>query len=224
MPLKPRPTRVTRQGEVVPNEHATAAGKALQYSNVLLAMRAIELEHEDIASGNKMLNRYVRVRDRLISTMGCSKASAERAIREGKLIRTNRFLAELPQKGAELSIQLQRIADRHEEDEPAAAVAAIREIARINGLHAPKELTITQGDRGVVDDLRAVMDCLSERGRAALDIVLDELEEAKSSGRLALPDPDVIEGEIVGETGEAVEEGGAAHAGDDGDDTPGPAG
>lgn len=202
MPRKPRPTRYRDQRRV-PNEMHAAAGGALLAQNAILAAAAVDLEHADVASGQPLRMRYSRVRAALVKKYHCSVAAAERAIAEGKVLRMESWLAELPTKRAELSLQLQRIADAHESEEPQAAVAAIREMARLNGLYAPKQLKVTHGVELPLQ-LDAILGVLSPRGHAALAIVMEEIEAAKSAGRLALPAPaadeDVTDAEIVSDS------------------------
>lgn len=143
MPPKPKPTRVTRTGNVVPNEAATAAGGALMDRNFIQRDFAIETLLADIEARHPAVNRYVRVRDAIEKRFGCSRSSAERVIRLAKLHLAERFAEELPTRRAEICEQLQRIADEQEMEQPMAAIAALREIATIVGLHAPKRLDVT---------------------------------------------------------------------------------
>lgn len=76
-------------------------------------------------------------------------------------------------------------------------IAASREIGRMNGAYAPDKVEVSHGPPPELPlQLDAILGILSERGRAALDVVWDEIEQAKADGRLALPQPE-IEDEIV---------------------------
>lgn len=189
MPKKPRPTRLKDLRKVrVPNEMHSVAGGALLAQSPVLAAAAVDLEIADVSKGSPLKGRYSRIRTALMKKFGCSSAHAERAIALGKAIRMEQWLADLPSKRAELSIWLERIATAHEDDEPSAAIAAIREIARLNGLYAPKQFKVTHG----VDlplQLDAILEVLDERGHAALAVVMEQIEAAKAAGRLALPAP-----------------------------------
>src|SRR5262245_52435511 len=106
---------------------------------------AIRAELDDIEAGGVTKGRYVRVRDAIIARFNCSRSEAERAIARGKIFIAERFDAELPARRAEVCRQLQRIADEQEQQHPVAAVAALREQAKILGLYAPKKLEVTHG-------------------------------------------------------------------------------
>lgn len=210
MPRKPKPTRLRDQRAVrpprrarVPNEMYTAASGALLAQNAILAAAAVDYELQDAVEGNPLRKRYSRVRDLLMKRHGCSRTSAERAIAEGKVLRMERWIdKELPNKRAELSLQLQRIADAHEDEEPSAAVAALREIGRLNGLYAPSQLKVTHGAELPLQ-LDAILAILDEKGHAALAVIQEQIERAKAEGRLALPAAgatsggDVTDAEIV---------------------------
>lgn len=202
MPRKPRPTR-HRDDRRVPNEHYTAAGGALLARNAVLAAAAVDLELADVAAGQPLRMRYSRVRAALVKKYKCSCSVAERAIADGKVIRLQQWHADLPNKRADLAIRLERIAEAHEDGEPTAAVAAIREIARLYGLYAAKQLKVTHGVELPLQ-LDAILGVLSPRGHAALAIVMEEIEAAKTAGRLALAAPaadeDVTDAEIVSDS------------------------
>ena len=86
-----------------------------------------------------------------------------------------------------------------------AAIAASREVSRLTGAYAPKQVEVTHtGTVEIALKLDAILDVLDEAGRAALHVVLAQIEDAKASGRLALPAPEeeVEDAEIVGEPAE----------------------
>jgi len=198
MPRKPRPTKINHK-RVVRNNLATAADGALHERSALRMHLALSLEMADIEAGRPTKGRYSRVRKAIMERTICSHDEAERAIARGKIYMAEKFIAELPTKRAEACRQLQRIADDNEQSQPLAAVAALREQSRILGLHAPKKIELSQADRETLD-LRAVIECLDETGRAALDVVLAQIEAAKAAGRLALPPPDApVDAELVDE-------------------------
>lgn len=189
MPRKPKPTRVARDGTIVPNENRTAAHGALMERNVARRDFAIRAEFEDINAGNPTKGRYVRVRERIEKYFNCSQTSAERAMRAAEIHLAERFDAELPAERAKTCRQLQQIADEQEQKQPHAAVAALALKAKIVGMLAPKKIEVTHGaSPELALQLDAILVVLSDAGRAALDVVLAEIEAAKRDGRLALPE------------------------------------
>ncbi|HEU4727670.1 MAG TPA: hypothetical protein VFT22_07270 [Kofleriaceae bacterium] len=183
---KPRPKIINRQKRLVDNPHATAADGALLERNAARMHYAIDAEFRDIEANQPAKNRYTRVRAAIMDHFHCSKSEAERAIARAKVYLAQKFVDELPAKRAEICRQLQRIADAQEEAEPQAAIAALREQARILGLHAPQELKITTGEE-VPLQLDAVLDVLDEEGLAALRVLQSKIDAAKQAGLLALP-------------------------------------
>jgi hypothetical protein len=219
MSTKPRPTRKRRDGKIVPNEKATAfSGRsrrkdashktpqtplsgALQLGNSDVVATANELFFADVESRQPALGRYTRVLKKLMLHFTCSKSTAERGIRDAELVRAADAEERRPQLRHRVTEQLHQIADREEERQPIAAVAALREIARISGLHAPQKLEVTHTTDGPLFDLRAVIGILDEAGLAAWDVLLEQIDRAERAGRL-LPmgretDGAVIDAEIV---------------------------
>lgn len=197
MPKKPGATRARERRSTrgraalprnarVPNELHTAAGGALLCSNAKLAAAAVDLEVQDAAEGNTLAGRYSRVRTQLMKLYGCSHPTAERAIAEGKVIFLERWRADLPEKRDRLALQLQAIADAHQAEQPQAAIAALREIGRLHGLYAPIKVGVTHGAEPALQ-LDAILGVLDSAGHAALQVVLAQIEAAKTQGRLALP-------------------------------------
>lgn len=208
MPQKPHPTRKRRDGRIEANPYATALTGltrrrkrkdrvspelpgALQIGNADITAFASERYYADADAGKPALGRYTRVIDEIMKKFGCSMSTAKRNYRDAELIRAHDAEQRRPTLQARALEQLHRIADREEERQPLAAVAALREIARIAGLHAPKELKVTHSGSVEVDhNLDAIIDVLDEIGRAAMRTVLAQIEAAKACGRLALPSGD----------------------------------
>jgi hypothetical protein len=202
VPRKPKPTRGTRTGARVENPRATAGigvsartdashktprtklTGVLQLGNSDVVAWCNEQWLIDIEAKNPTEGRYSRIRSAAMAHFGCSRSTAERSLRDAELQRAAEAEGRRPQLRARAEEQLQRIADREEERDPRAAVAALREISRIGGLYAPQRLEVTMPNAGPLFDIRAVMGALSARGRAALDIVLEDLAEAQAAGRL----------------------------------------
>lgn len=200
MPRKPRPTR-HRDDRRVPNEHYTAAGGALQARNAVLAAAAVDLELADVAAGQPLRMRYSRVRAALVKKYKCSRSVAERAIADGKVIRLQQWHADLPNKRAGLSMQLQRIADANEEKRPGDSIAAIAQIGRFNGLYAPQKIAVVRSEQL---ELEQIVKVLPPWAKEALDKVLEGIEWARSQGLLPAeggtsgPEPEQIDdAEIV---------------------------
>ena len=201
MSKKPQPeVRRGRAGILAPNERSAASIALGKHGNPEMISAATALWLADLEAGEPHAGRYSRVRDALTREAQCSHDAAEDAIRGMRSYNAERYMAEMPFKVAEISQQLQRIADASELEEPAAAVSALREIGKLNGLYAARKIEIVPpGDSApdVQAQLRAMVDVLSPAGRIALDVVLSELDAAKSAGRLSLPSPaiDVDTGE-----------------------------
>jgi hypothetical protein len=64
-------------------------------------------------------------------------------------------------------------------------IAASREIGRLNGAYAPDQIVIGATTELPVQ-LDAILAILTDAGRAALDVVMGEIEAAKADGRLKL--------------------------------------
>ena len=66
-------------------------------------------------------------------------------------------------------------------------IAASREIGRLNGAYAPDKVEVTHGaEPELVLQIDAILGILDDAGRAALDVVMQEIERAKADGRLKL--------------------------------------
>jgi len=82
-----------------------------------------------------------------------------------------------------------------------AAIAASREIGRMNGAYAPEQLEVAQGPSvDLAYQLDRIFEVLDDAGRATFRVVAEQLERARLDGRLALPQPDKepdIEDEVV---------------------------
>jgi hypothetical protein len=182
----------------------TASGRALP-NNPARADFAVEALRK---------HNYSTARAEIMKRFKVSKATAERDIRAAKQLIAGELDA-LEVRAAEV-MRLSRIADRAEEiaDKLAtraadaadyaavaslhkAAISASREVSRLTGAIAPKKIDVTHKD--AVDlplQLDDILSELDEEGHAALAVVLDKIEAAKSAGRLlprAPADEDVIE-------------------------------
>jgi hypothetical protein len=66
-------------------------------------------------------------------------------------------------------------------------IAASREIGRLNGAYAPDKVEVTHGaEPELVLQIDAILAILTDAGRAAMDVVMGEIERAKADGRLKL--------------------------------------
>ncbi len=186
--------------------------------NVARRNFAIEAEFEDIQAGQPTENRYVRVRTKIMEHFRCSRSSAERAIRAAELYLAEQFDATMPAERAKTCRQLQRIADKQETAAPQAAVAALREKSKILGLYAPKKLEVTHGTTPELAlQLDAILAILDDAGRAAMDVVMGQIEAAQRDGRLALPAGDAADPDDDAEDAEIVEVDQAKSGGDPGE-------
>jgi len=69
------------------------------------------------------------------------------------------------------------------------AIAASREIGRLNGAYAPDKVEVTHGvELDVVCQIDACLAVLDEAGLAAFRVVAEQLERARADGRLQLPE------------------------------------
>lgn len=201
MPKKPARTR-RRYGTVKRNEMHDAAGGVLLAGNATLAAAAVDIEMRDSSEGHPLDGRYTRVRAELMKQYGCSKAVAERAIAEGKVLFIEQWKADLPERRERLSVQLQAIADAHQHTRPSAAIRALREIGLLNGCYAPTKVEVEHSAEMTLQ-LDAILEVLDDAGHAALEVLQQQIERAKSEGRLALPEPqakpviDIEDAEIV---------------------------
>lgn len=141
--------------------------------------------------------------------------TAWRDIAEARKLLAATAEKERPQIRAMETLRLQRIAEEamrlakkaEEGGEMVAAtashksaIAASREIGRLNGAYAPDKVEVTHGaSPELAMQLDAILTVLDEAGKAAFRVVQEQIERAKSEGRLALPAPaeDVQDAEIV---------------------------
>ena len=146
---------------------------------------------------------YSLARRAIMAQWGVSRATAERDIAAAKQ------LIALELDGMEVRAgetrRNERIADRAErlaakaakvQDWTAAAalqrsaIAASREVSRLTGAYAPKEIKLSTGQAPELPlQLDAILGILDEEGRAAFRIVQQQIEAAKADGRLQLPAP-----------------------------------
>ncbi len=71
------------------------------------------------------------------------------------------------------------------------AIAASREVSRLTGAYAPKQIEVKHsGTVEVALQIDAVLAILDERGRAAFRLIQEQIEAARADGRLALAAPE----------------------------------
>jgi hypothetical protein len=138
----------------------------------------------------------------LIERFQISRATAERDIATAKRLIAETAERQRPQIRALETVRLDRVADAAEQlvdkamatgDYAAAApamrsvIAASREIGRLNGAYAPDKVEVTHGaEPELVLQIDAILAILTDAGRAAMDVVMGEIEAAKADGRLKL--------------------------------------
>jgi len=164
---------------------------------------------------------YSVARTAIMNHFKVHKATAERDIRAAKqLIALELDAFEI--RAAETR-RNERIADKAEELAGKAAalgeyaeaatlqrtaIAASREVSRLTGAYAPKQVQVTHTGRvevAVALKVDAILAILDEAGLAAMRVVQEQIEAAKASGRLALPEPEEDEEEV--EDAEIVDSG-----------------
>ncbi len=126
MPKKPRGSKTS--GRVIPDARVAKLLSGRDPIRINFALEAW------LAPGPRP-ERYSTVRTLLMDTFGISRATAERDIRDARLMNAEHTISNLPMMRAESSEQLQRIADKQEQSLPMASIAALREMHSINGLH-----------------------------------------------------------------------------------------
>jgi hypothetical protein len=145
---------------------------------------------------------YSAARDAIVARWGVHHTTAEKDIRAAKKLialeldaievragevrRNERIadraeeLAEKAAKGAASAAELGAVAALQK-----TAIAASREVSRLTGAYAPKEIKVTHGIAGEVPlQIDAVLAILSPAGREHLEAVLDEIDAARVAGRL----------------------------------------
>lgn len=152
----------------------------------------------------------------LIERFEISRATAERDIATARRLIAETAERQRPQIRAMETARLERVADAAEQladkatatGEYAAAaasmrsvIAASREIGRLNGAYAPDQIVMQSTTMELPLQIDAILDVLSDAGRAALDVVMAEIEAAKADGRLKLQ---LDDGDGDGETPDAV--------------------
>lgn len=136
----------------------------------------------------------------LIERFEISRATAERDIATAKRLIAETAERQRPQIRAIETARLERVAEAAEQladkaratgDYAAAAaamrsaIAASREIGRLNGAHLPEQVVMASTTEVPVQ-LDAILAVLSEAGLTALEVVNAEIEAAKADGRLKL--------------------------------------
>ncbi len=148
----------------------------------------------------------------LIERFEISRATAERDIAIARRLIAETAESQRPQIRAIEMARLERVADAAEQlagkaratgDCAAAAaamrsvIAASREIGRLNGAYAPDKVEGTHGaDPELALQIDAILGILDDAGRAALDIVMEQIEAAQRDGRLK-PELDDDAGETL---------------------------
>lgn len=151
---------------------------------------------------------------RIAKKFELSEREAWRVISDARRLIAAEADKERPHIRAMETVRLQRIAAEAESLAKAArrtgeflaasashksAIAASREIGRLNGAYAPDKVEVTHGaSPELAAQLDAIWAVLDEAGQAAFRVIHEQIERAKQEGRLALPAPaEVEDAEIV---------------------------
>jgi hypothetical protein len=198
MPRKPRPTKRGNKGKEIPNPKyagpyadVPSAYGIRHNGNPEHVAFAIDFQAKDRAAKNPYGGLYTRTVEALVKEFHCSVSTAFKALAALRVIRVAVMVDKIPGYAADLIEQWQEIADEAQQAKDfGPAVAALREVAKVTGVYAPKKIEVehTAGPT-VQTQLRSILDVLSPQGRAGLELALAELEQARLSGRLVLAPP-----------------------------------
>ncbi len=132
----------------------------------------------------RLENDYSTARDLVMAKFKVSKATAERDIAQADALIADDAAVERPMLRIIETRRLQRVAAKAETDKQYSAVASLsREVAKINGLHAPKKIEVSQKVT-VSMRITSLVGVLDARGIAALEIVQEQIEAARQRGVL----------------------------------------
>jgi hypothetical protein len=96
-------------------------------------------------------------------------------------------VAERPAVRAQATAQLKSIAgEARRSGQHAAAVAAWREIGKLHGAYEPDKVQLVPHE---AIELGAIIRILDDVGKAALDVLLEQIDRAKAAGRLPVAPP-----------------------------------
>lgn len=147
---------------------------------------------------------YPKTRDAIMKQFGVSRATAERDIAKAKRVIAAELDAHREVVRAYETRRNERVADRAEELAgkaatekqwaaaaalQRAAIAASREVSRLNGAYAPAKIEVMHSTHEPSLQLDAILGILDEAGHAALGVVLSQIEAAKAEGRLKPLEP-----------------------------------
>lgn len=135
-------------------------------------------------------DNYSEVRNAMVEHFGIHRATAEKDIAEAKRRNDELTNKQIPELIARSSQRLDMIADLAvESGKYTDAVQAMREFHRIHGMHAAKKIQVSGQVVNVALDIHMVVGVLDEAGLAALEVVLGQIEAAKSRGELQIAAP-----------------------------------
>jgi len=136
-----------------------------------------------------------KIVDGLRTTYGVSQECAETDLLAARDQLIASAVAERPAIRAMATLQFKELAIKAAAARQyTAAVAAWREIGKLHGAYEPDKITIVPNESF---DLGAIISVLSPSGKAALDVLLEDIERARHAGDLPPRDPEAIEAEIV---------------------------
>lgn len=133
----------------------------------------------------------------LMTQFGIARTAACSDIRAAREQLMADAAAERPAIRAMATLQFKEIANlARQARQYTAAVAAWREIARLHGAYEPDKITIVPSD---ALELGAIIGVLSPSGKAALDVLLEDIERARAAGQLPPREPEPVDAEIIGD-------------------------
>lgn len=124
----------------------------------------------------------VVVVDELIKQFGVNAQTARNDIADARELLISDSIAERPAIRALATAQLKQIAmEARAAGDYGPAVSAWREIGRLHGAYEPDKITVVPSE---ALELGAIIGVLSPAGKAALDVLLEDIERARSAGQL----------------------------------------
>ena len=133
------------------------------------------------ANGQRL--RYAAARRALMARFKISDTTAEADLKRAFAVLSEAIQIEAPHLAARVTGMLWDVAvDAHEDGEYSASVAALAQLAKISGAHAPKRITVTDGSSMRTSEQRARITELLAKARAAAEASRTSTTKAEADG------------------------------------------